>query len=62
MKVTFFDVEYANIRNKSICQIGLLSKTLGNDDIIKGIIIDDVITDDECNKLNNWLYENNYLA
>ncbi|MBR3864135.1 MAG: hypothetical protein IKJ19_03330 [Clostridia bacterium] len=30
MKVTFFDVEYANIRNKSICQIGILSKDLAN--------------------------------
>ena len=25
-KVTFFDVEYANCKNKSICQIGLLSE------------------------------------
>ena len=24
-KVTFFDVEYANSKNKSLCQIGLLS-------------------------------------
>ncbi len=30
MKVTFFDVEYANIRNKSICQIGILSRELEN--------------------------------
>ena len=26
MKVTFFDVAYANARNKSICQIGILSR------------------------------------
>lgn len=26
MRVTFFDVEYANVRNKSICQIGILSR------------------------------------
>lgn len=30
MKVTFFDVEYANVRNKSICQIGILSRDLDN--------------------------------
>lgn len=30
MKVTFFDVEYANARNKSICQIGILSRDLNN--------------------------------
>ena len=30
MKVTFFDVEYANARNKSICQIGILSRELDN--------------------------------
>ena len=28
MKVTFFDVEYANTKNKSICQIGILSRDL----------------------------------
>jgi len=28
MKVTFFDVEYANTRSKSICQIGILSRGL----------------------------------
>ncbi|MBQ8343874.1 MAG: hypothetical protein IJY41_01640 [Clostridia bacterium] len=28
MKVTFFDVEYANTRSKSICQIGILSRAL----------------------------------
>ena len=28
MKVTFFDVEYANTRSKSICQIGILSRDL----------------------------------
>lgn len=28
MKVTFFDVEYANARNKSICQIGILSRDI----------------------------------
>lgn len=32
MKVTFFDVEYANARNKSICQIGILSRDLDNPD------------------------------
>ena len=32
MKVTFFDVEYANARNKSICQIGILSRELDNPD------------------------------
>ena len=32
MKVTFFDVEYANTRNKSICQIGILSRELNNPD------------------------------
>ena len=30
MKVTFFDVEYANARNKSTCQIGILSRDLDN--------------------------------
>ena len=30
MKVTFFDVEYANARNKSICQIGILSRDLSD--------------------------------
>ena len=30
MRVTFFDVEYANSRNKSICQIGILSRDLSN--------------------------------
>ena len=28
MRVTFFDVEYANTKNKSICQIGILSRDL----------------------------------
>lgn len=28
MKVTFFDIEYANTRSKSICQIGILSRGL----------------------------------
>ncbi len=23
-KVTYFDVEYANLKNKSICQLGLM--------------------------------------
>ena len=32
MKVTFLDVEYANIQNKSIAQIGILSKTVGKND------------------------------
>ncbi len=32
MKVTFFDVEYANARNKSICQIGILSRDLDKPD------------------------------
>ena len=30
MKVTFFDAEYANTRNKSICQIGILSRDLND--------------------------------
>ena len=30
MKVTFFDVEYANAKNKSICQVGILSRDLSN--------------------------------
>ena len=34
MKVTFFDVEYANIRNKSICQIGILSRDVDNLDLM----------------------------
>lgn len=32
MRVTFFDVEYANIKNKSICQIGIISKDLSSDE------------------------------
>ena len=32
MKVTFFDLEYANTRNKSICQIGILSRDIDNPD------------------------------
>lgn len=32
MRVTFFDVEYANIKNKSICQIGILSKVANSKD------------------------------
>ena len=31
MRVTFFDVEYANIKNKSICQLGILSRDLDDD-------------------------------
>ena len=42
MRVTFFDVEYANTKNKSICQIGLLSKDIDNqktEEIAKEILV-----------------------
>ena len=32
MRLTFFDVEFANIRNKAICQIGILSRDLSSNE------------------------------
>ena len=31
-KITYFDVEYANSKNKSICQIGIMCENYGNGD------------------------------
>ena len=55
MRVTFFDVEYANIKNKSICQIGILSKEINSKE--EPIKIDVVINpednfDDTCVRIH----------
>ncbi|MBO5299237.1 MAG: 3'-5' exonuclease, partial [Clostridia bacterium] len=45
MKVTFFDVEYANTRNKSICQLGILSRELDGSD--PEVVQIDILVDPE---------------
>lgn len=56
MRLTFFDVEFANIRNKAICQIGILSRDLSSNE--EDVRIDLLINpedefDDNCVRIHN---------
>lgn len=50
MKMTFFDVDYANIKNKSICQIGILSRDFNKSDDVTQINL--LINPEDCFDMN----------
>lgn len=56
MKITFFDVEFSNIKNKSICQIGILCRDISNFDIedekVDILVNPEDIFDDNCIRIH----------